>query len=123
MLENEQGIDIVARIVKQIEPMQLPPSVLVSYHSLDVRTALHRTVRYKALCTGEVFHIYQSIDGWRIYPDQSSLTPPVSLMLAALVMMVGLSRYGTQSPISPQRLALTCAEQPELEFTNVQAAF
>lgn len=114
VIENEQGIDIGARIVQQIEPMQLPPSVLVSYHSPDVRTALHRSVRYKALCTGEVFHIDQSVDGWRIYPDQSGLTPPVSLVLAAFVMMVGLLRYGTQSPISPQRLALPCAEQPEL---------
>ena len=64
VIENEQGIDIGARIVQQIEPMQLPPSVLVSYHSPDVRTALHRSVRYKALCTGEVFHIDQSVDGF-----------------------------------------------------------
>lgn len=50
--------------MQKIEPMQLPPSVLVSYHSPDVRTALHRSVRYKALCTGEVFHIDQSVDGF-----------------------------------------------------------
>lgn len=67
-----------------------------------------------ARSTGEVFHIDQSVDGWRIYSNQSGLTPPVSLVLAAFVMMVGLLRYGTQSPISPQHLALSCTKQPEL---------
>ena len=86
----------IIKLITELNPAQLPPSVLAPYHARDYRDALSRIARYKQLCYPERLHITEdgelcTIELEFLYTEQPE--PPI-LVYMTLVSLLQLGRIG-----------------------------
>ena len=101
--------DIGMRLVVGMEPGTLPPAFLAAYYARDLREALTRVARFKALCSPEEMILEE--DGasatislaWPLAGEDA----PAALVDAAFASFVELGRRGTRRFIRPLRLELS----------------
>lgn len=101
--------DVGLRLVAGMEPGTLPPAFLAAYYARDLREALMRVARFKALCSPEEMILDE--DGHKVtislaWPLAVEDAPSV-LVDAAFASFVELGRRGTRRNIRPQRLELS----------------
>ena len=95
-LMSDAAVGII-KLTTELNPAQLPPSVLAPYHARDYRDALSRIARYKQLCYPERLHITEdgelcTIELEWLYTEQSE--PPI-LVYLTLVSLLQLGRVGS----------------------------
>ena len=106
-LSSDSGVGL--RLVTGMEPGTLPPAFLAAYYARDLRDALTRVARFKALCSPEEMILEEDGDTFSItlaWPLASEEAPPV-LIDAAFAAFVELGRRGTGRDIRPRRLELS----------------
>jgi AraC-like DNA-binding protein len=95
-LISDPAVGII-KLTTELNPAQLPPSVLAPYHARDYRDALSRIARYKQLCFPERLHIIEegelcTIELEFLYTEQPE--PPI-LVYMTLVSLIQLGRIGS----------------------------
>jgi AraC-like DNA-binding protein len=95
-LMGDTAVGII-RYMTELNPAQLPPSVLAPYHARDYRDALSRIARYKLLCFPERLHIKEEgelciVELEFLYSEQP--VPPI-LVYLTLVSLLHLGRIGS----------------------------
>ncbi|MBT2723206.1 AraC family transcriptional regulator [Bacillus sp. ISL-46] len=95
-LMSDAAVGII-KFIAELNPAQLPPSVLAPYHARDYRDALSRIARYKQLCFPERLHITEdgelcTIELEFLYTEQPE--PPI-LVYLTFASLLQLGRIGS----------------------------
>lgn len=96
------GLELVAKA----DASAYPPSTFASFFAHDYRDALHRTVRFKRLCSPEQLMIEITGNECRIcvdWPHASAPVPPV-LIDITFATLLELGRRGTAQHLIPIRV-------------------
>lgn len=109
-MEHQAGPEIGIDLVRNLDPLLMPPSAQAAYHAPYVGEALHRLARYKALCSGENLRITGKNDLYCLAPVWHAGTTPAALAVATFTTICELVRYGTGLMLKPQHVTLTCPE-------------
>lgn len=107
-LENFKGKNVGIKLLQILDSGNLPPSFLVAYHAKNLRDAIQRVSRFKALCTPEELFLTEDKGLLCItikWPTEQ-LKPPHALIDATIASLIYLAREGTQQLVQPAKLDL-----------------
>ena len=100
--------DLGIKLVEGTPTAAHPPSSLAAFYASDYRDGLHRTARFKRLCTPEHLHVTEDKAECTITIEwHHAITPePPILTDIGFASVVELGRRGTGQHLTPQRVEL-----------------
>ncbi|MEZ0300272.1 MAG: AraC family transcriptional regulator [Candidatus Methylacidiphilales bacterium] len=108
------------RFMSQVETDQFHPTLLAALHARTFRDSIERLIRYKRLCSSQVFHMSPQGDHEVLievsFPLAGEEEVPEFLTDSAFALVMELGRRGTKTKLAARRIELTRPAEPNNGF-------